>query len=50
MGLVLNVPCGQSQIQRWLTCRDDKELKRSIYYGALISMAFPGTYACLQLC
>ena len=41
VGLPLNVPCGQTQIQRWLTCRDSRELKRSIYYGAVIGMLFP---------
>ena len=45
IGLFLNVPCQQNQIQRWLTCRDDRELKRSIYWGALISMLFPGIAA-----
>lgn len=40
IGLFINVPCGQSQIQRWLTCRDTRELKRSIYWAALIGMGF----------
>jgi Na+/proline symporter len=44
-GLVLNVPCAQNQIQRWLTCRDDRELKRSIYWGLLIGLLFPGVAA-----
>ena len=45
VGLVLNVPCGQNQIQRWLTCRDDRELKRSIYWGLFIGLCFPGIAA-----